>query len=39
LKSPGIAHPTKSNFHFTVTGQDAQFDEVRIWSAERAEAK
>ena len=29
LKSPGIAHPTKSHFHFTVGGQDAQFDDVR----------
>jgi hypothetical protein len=37
LKSPGLAHPTKSDFHFTVNGKDAQFDDVRIWSAERAE--
>jgi hypothetical protein len=33
LKSPGIAHPTKSRFHFTVNGKDALFDDVRIWSA------
>jgi hypothetical protein len=33
LKSPGIGHPTKSHFHFTVNGKDAQFDDVRIWSA------
>ena len=26
LKSPGIGHPTKSHFHFTVTGKDAQFE-------------
>jgi hypothetical protein len=35
LKSSGIAHPTKSHFHFTVNGQTAQFDDVRIWSAAR----
>jgi len=39
LKSPGIAHPTKSDFHFTVTGRDAIFDDVRIWSAGPANAK
>jgi hypothetical protein len=33
LKSPGIAHATKSNFHFTISGKDALFDDVRIWSA------
>lgn len=33
LKSPGIAHPTKNSFHFTVTGSEAQFDELRIWAA------
>jgi hypothetical protein len=33
LKSPGIAHATKSDFHFTVSGKDALFDDVRIWSA------
>ena len=35
LKSPGIAHPTKSDFHFTVNGKDVWFDEVKIWSAEK----
>ena len=33
LKSPGIAHPTKSRFHFTINGQHALFDDVRIWAA------
>ena len=33
LKSPGFAHPTKSDFHFTVNGKDALFDDVRVWSA------
>jgi hypothetical protein len=33
LRSPGIAHPTKSDFHFTVSGKDALFDDVRIWAA------
>ena len=33
LKSPGIAHPTKSDFHFTVNGKDALFDDVRVWEA------
>jgi hypothetical protein len=33
LKSSGIGHPTKSHFHFTVNGKDAQFDDVRIWAA------
>ncbi len=31
LKSPGIAHETKSSFHFTVNGSGLLFDEVRIW--------
>jgi hypothetical protein len=34
LKSPGLAHPTKNDFHFTVNGKDAHFDEVRIYAAE-----
>jgi hypothetical protein len=38
LKSSGIGHPTKTNFHFTVGGKDAQFQEVRIWTAEPAGA-
>jgi len=33
LKSPGIAHETKSSFHFTVTGPGVLFDDVRIWKA------
>jgi len=33
LKSPGIAHETKSSFHFTVSGKGVLFDDVRIWSA------
>jgi len=35
LKSPGLAHPTKSDFHFTVSGKDTLFDDVRVWAAER----
>jgi hypothetical protein len=33
LKSPGIAHETKSSFHFTVSGPGVLFDEFRIWKA------
>jgi len=33
LQSPGIAHDTKSSFHFTVTGPGVWFDDVRIWKA------
>ncbi len=33
LKSPGIAHETKSSFHFTVSGAGALFDDVKIWQA------
>lgn len=33
LKSPGIAHETKSSFHFTVNGTGVLFDDVRIWQA------
>jgi hypothetical protein len=33
LKSPGLAHETKSSFHFTVNGTGALFDDVRIWQA------
>ncbi|MEP6668539.1 MAG: hypothetical protein ABJF10_05265 [Chthoniobacter sp.] len=35
LKSSGIAHPMKSDFHFTVSGnatQFALFDDVRVWA-------
>jgi len=30
LKSSGIAHPMKTTFHFTVSGGDALFDDVRV---------
>jgi hypothetical protein len=33
LKSPGVAHETKSSFHFTVNGKGILFDDVRIWNA------
>ena len=36
LRSPGIAHPTKTSFHFTVNGTEAQFDDVNIWAAKPA---
>ncbi len=39
LKSSGFAHPTKSDFHFTVNGKDAFFDDVRIWSADPTNSK
>jgi hypothetical protein len=34
LKSSGIAHPVKSDFYLAVTGKDALFDYLRIWSAD-----
>ena len=33
LSSPGIGHPTKSEFGFTVKGQQVEFDKVRVWKA------
>jgi len=36
LKSSGIAHPMKSDFHFTVSGDAtkyALFDDVKVWAA------
>jgi hypothetical protein len=33
LRSPGIGHPTKSDFGFTVKGKQVEFDEVRLWEA------
>lgn len=33
LKSSGLAHPTKSDFYFAVTGKDALFDDLKIWDA------
>ncbi len=34
LKSSGIGHPTKSDFHFTVSGKGARFDDVRLSAAQ-----
>ena len=34
LKSSGIAHPTKTEFYFAVSGKDARFDDLRIWSTD-----
>ena len=39
LQSPGIAHPTKSRFHFTVNGKDVMLDDVRIFAAAPAAAR
>ncbi len=36
LKSPGIAHATKSRFHFAISGRDVLLDDVKISSAEPA---
>ena len=36
LKSPGIAHETKSKFEFGVAGKDGLFDDLKVWSAEPA---
>jgi hypothetical protein len=33
LQSPGLAHATKTSFHFTVNGPGVLFDDVRIWKA------
>lgn len=33
LKSEGVAHETKSSFHFTVNGKGVLFDDVKIWQA------
>lgn len=33
LKSPGLAHETKTSFHFTVNGPGVLFDDVKIWAA------
>lgn len=33
LRSPGIAHPTKQSVHFTVSGKETHFDDVKIWQA------
>lgn len=34
LKSSGIDHPVKSDFHFTVVGKDALIDDMKIWVAQ-----
>jgi hypothetical protein len=34
LQSPGLAHPTKNSFHFTVPGPGVLFDSVGIWKAQ-----
>ena len=33
LKSPGIAHATKSKIEFGVAGQSGCFDDLKVWSA------
>ena len=33
LKSPGLAHETKTSFHFTVSDKAIHFDDVSIWKA------
>ncbi len=33
LKSSGIGHQTKTDFGFTVSGKEAHFDNLRVWSA------
>lgn len=34
LKSPGIAHPTKSKIELGCAGKDGYFDDIKIWNAE-----
>lgn len=36
IKSPGIAHPTKSKIELGCGGKDGFFDDVKIWNAEPA---
>jgi hypothetical protein len=36
LKSPGIAHPTKSKIELGCGGKDGYFDDVKVWNAEPA---
>jgi hypothetical protein len=36
LKSPGIAHETKSKVEFGCVGKDGLFDDLKIWNAEPA---
>jgi hypothetical protein len=39
LKSPGIAHATKSQLEFGVSGKDGYFDDLKVWNAVPAAAK
>ena len=34
LTSPGIGHPIKREFGFTVNGKTAEFDDLSVWSTE-----
>lgn len=36
LKSPGIAHETKSKIELGVAGKDGFFDDIKVWNAESA---
>ncbi len=36
LKSPGIAHATKSKIELGVAGKDGYFDDIKVWNAEPA---
>ncbi|HEY7117910.1 MAG TPA: hypothetical protein VH475_15085 [Tepidisphaeraceae bacterium] len=36
LKSPGIAHPTKSKIEFGVAGKDGLYDDLKVWNAQPA---
>lgn len=36
LKSPGIAHETKSKIELGVAGKDGYFDDIKVWGAEAA---
>ena len=33
-EAPGIAHATKSRFHFAISGRDVLLVDVKIWTAE-----
>ena len=36
LKSPGLAHASKTDFGFTVNGQSVVFDNLEVWSVEES---
>jgi len=36
LKSPGIAHATKSKIELGVAGKDGFYDDIKVWNAEAA---